>query len=296
MQFPAIMTVSAPKRRLNGTACTSLLALSLLTAFGSDAWAQFSCGPGDTICVGSGWCEPITTPAARAMCPLRGGGGGGSRRSYSTHRRPQVQHGAARRQRPRRGVVIPPAQTVTPNVPPANPPTNPPPAVSNALQRIAADPRGQFLNKPLNCPRGYSRVGATFYGGTQCAPMPPASTADNAPSPAAGEQLPWDWPPETSPEKAGAPAGPTPVLPDDTLTGEPPGRLPPIPSFPPSPGSPAPYIAQQLADRSWPELLQIATGGSSKWKWIAVGGAAAMAVGFGGSAVVVPMLRAWPVP
>lgn len=43
--------------------------------------------------------------------------------------------------------------------------------------------------KPLNCPRGFARIGQTFYGGTRCASV--------LPSPAAGEQLPWEAPPES---------------------------------------------------------------------------------------------------
>jgi hypothetical protein len=33
------------------------------------------------------------------------------------------------------------------------------------------DPRTQAQIQPLNCPRGFVRIGQTFYGGTRCAPM-----------------------------------------------------------------------------------------------------------------------------
>lgn len=54
------------------------MASGFLPGTSDPAFAQFYCGPGDTICIGS-WCEPVTTPAARAICPLGHGGRGGTR-------------------------------------------------------------------------------------------------------------------------------------------------------------------------------------------------------------------------
>lgn len=74
------------KRLLLSFAFAGVMASGLLPGGSHDAFAQFYCGAGDTICIGS-WCEPVTTPAARAICPLRRGGGG---RRPSTGTRPRT--------------------------------------------------------------------------------------------------------------------------------------------------------------------------------------------------------------
>jgi hypothetical protein len=115
------------------------------------------------------------------------------------------------------------------------------------------------------------------------------------PSPAAGEQLPWDWPPDGAQCKQ-ADQQQTPPVPDETLTSQtPPVTVPPIQVIPPTQDSMAGAMAQQLAQRNWPEILQIGTGiPKGVWPWVAVGAVGVAAIGFGGSAIVVPMLKAWP--
>jgi hypothetical protein len=139
--------------------------------------------------------------------------------------------------------------------------------------------------QPLNCPRGFARIGETFYGGTRCAPIP-------MPSPAAGMQLPGEpttdtavTPPESQPTAQ-------PIFNDtEPLSG---------PSPPPQLGEAPPPSqfnntqAGVLANANWLDIMSAGLGSSkSTVRALAVAGALAATVGFGGGAILMPLLKAW---
>ena len=166
----------------------------LLPGAGNDALAQFSCGPNDTICVPSmGWCEPVTTPAARAMCPRRGGGGGVPRPRIErnvTRLPPRTRPEPAPRPGP--GPVARPTQTPTPA--PTSTPTLGPAPTTREFEPTLAD-----QIKPLQCPAGFARTRDTFYGGTRCGPVGQAKAASLPSQPPASEnpKLPSEGTPAT---------------------------------------------------------------------------------------------------
>jgi len=121
------------------------MTFGLVPGLSDDALAQ-TCGPNDTICIG-GWCEPVATPAARAICPLRRGGGGSG----------------TRRTQPRTGTRTQPT-TKTPEQKEATVP-----------DLNAFEPTKSHQTRPSPCPRAAPyQIGETFYGGAKC------GTADQA--------------------------------------------------------------------------------------------------------------------
>jgi hypothetical protein len=154
------------------------MAVGLLPASINDAFAGCWCGRPGIICCDVGiarGCEPITTPAARAMCP-RPGGGGGARNAPNSRGGGNVQSKLA----------------------PASDPNMFRPATSHQIQ-------------PLRCPRAAPlRVGETFYGGTICAPMgqPRAAAVEPlpfqqpppAPAPSPAQMSKPEGPPQPQPQ------------------------------------------------------------------------------------------------
>lgn len=200
-----------------------LLAVCLLGVSVNNAWAQWYCGPNDTICIGS-WCEPVTTPAARQICPLRsgggrsgGGGGGGGGGRHEQFRKtptakgshPHVEYGAGRLTRPPAtegggsggsgggggggGSGSGGGGGGGGGESAVNPP--PPPAF---------DPQTSFQIKPLNCPSGLGLVtrSPTFYGGTRCG-LPSPAAGGPQPPPQAGQAGQTDQTPKDDSEKEG---------------------------------------------------------------------------------------------
>ncbi len=167
---------------LLGCGFAAVVASELLPGASNDALAQFSCGPNDTICVPSmGWCEPVTTPAARAMCPRRGGGGGVPR--------PRIERNVTRLP-PRAKPAPAPKPAPGPVARPAQPPMPAPvaaPTPGLAPTTPEFEPTLADQIKPLQCPAGFARTRDTFYGGTRCGPVgqakaAPAEKAESAPS------------------------------------------------------------------------------------------------------------------
>jgi hypothetical protein len=136
----ALLTLRAFLSRLlckHSLSCgfVGVMASGLLPGVSNDAFAQCWCGPPGIICCNVGvvaGCEPITTPAARAMCPRRGGGAG-----------PRAQPRTGGGARPQTAATIDPNKFSS--------------TTSHQIQ-------------PLPCPRGFVQIGETFYGGTKCAP------------------------------------------------------------------------------------------------------------------------------
>ncbi len=190
-----------------------------------------------------------------------------------TRRQPRAKPAPAPRPGP--GRVRPaPERVVTPTPAPA-------PALIAPAEPTLAD-----QIQPLNCPRGFARIGETFYGGTRCAPIP-------MPSPAAGMQLPGEpttdtavTPPESQPTAQ-------PIFSDtEPLSG---------PSPPPQLGEAPPPSqfnntqAGVLANANWLDIMSVGLGSSkSTVRALAVAGALAATVGFGGGAMLMPLLKAWP--
>jgi hypothetical protein len=116
------------KRILLSFAFAGVMCSGVLPGTSNDAFAWY-CGPGDTICIGS-WCEPVTTQAARAICPLRRRGGGSPRGSGTRPQPGGKQVGTVNKFR------------------------------SNLSHQI----------KPLRCPKAAPyAITETAYGGTMCA-------------------------------------------------------------------------------------------------------------------------------
>jgi hypothetical protein len=192
-----------------------ILAVCLLPALTNKVWAQFLCGPNDTICVPAfGWCEPITTPAARAMCP---------RRAAPPPR--QRQPGSARIA---------------------------PPAVGGAPQGF--QPELVNLIKPLNCPLhvpGLIRVAPTFYGGTRCAYSTPSlASGEQLPwEPPPPSPAPTAGPPPPQAE----PGGTAPSQPSQPREISQPTQRNPLPE-PPPPSQAATDVNKDLANSYWKDV------------------------------------------
>jgi hypothetical protein len=133
------------KRFFLGCTFAGVLVAGVLRGASDGALAQ-TCGPNDTICIG-GWCEPVATPAARAICPLRRRGGDSGTRST----RPRTQ-----KRTPRTTTTEPKSE---PTVPDFN----------------KFEPTRSHQIRPMPCPRAAPyQIGETFYGGAKC------GTADQA--------------------------------------------------------------------------------------------------------------------
>ncbi len=64
------------------------------------------------------------------------------------------------------------------------------------------DATTRFQIQPLNCPRGFARVGETFYGGTQCAPkIHPRPAAVKSPQAAVAPRTTPTRPPQVQPSR-----------------------------------------------------------------------------------------------
>ena len=280
-----------------------LLAVCLLVASSHKVWGQLCvCAePGMMTCslLGHTSHEPATSAFPQCQLHARGGGGrgggGGSgggrheqfrKRPVTRGTHPHIEYGAGRLPRPPAigggggdvggGSGGPVGGAGAPAVNP------PPPAAFN--------PATGFQIAPLNCPRGSFRTGQTFYGGTRCAPMP-------MPSPAAGIQLPPDADDQSSTDgvQAGGSGG-QPVQPifGDTEPLSGPASAPQL-GAPPSPSQFNNTQAGVLANANLLDVAAAAVGVSKPMmKALAVAGAAALAVGFAGPAVVMPLVRAWP--
>ena len=176
------------------------LAVCFLPASIHEAWAQCYCGPPGIICCNVGiasGCEPITTPAAREMCPVEESSpssGGVANDNVPQHesvrgrapRQPRHSHPlVTRRPRPPEpaGVVLPRAPAVALPALPGNGAV-PAPNPANAGDANAFQPATANQIAPLRCPKGFAQIGVTFYGGTQCGPAPAAAPPAPEPPPA----------------------------------------------------------------------------------------------------------------
>jgi hypothetical protein len=149
--------------------------------------------------------------------------------------------------------------------------------------------------QPLNCPRGFARIGQTFYGGARCGPMvqPNIPAADLLP-PQPPPPSPAPSPAEASTPPAEAPQGtPQPIAsginPDQPVpflrTPETQPKVPPL-GPPPSPVNPV-----EQANGNVPSILAVLKPTGPLQKFIAYAppaGATAFAVGF--------FARRWPMP
>ena len=202
---PAPAGLGRPIRaRFLSLAQAGVLAVCFLPASIHEAWAQCYCGPPGIICCNVGiasGCEPITTPAARGMCPegaSPSSGGANDNVPEANDNVPQ-QHQSFRGRAPRqprhshplvtrRPRPPEPARVVLPRAPavavPALPGNGavPAPNPANAGDANAFQPATAKQIAPLRCPKGFAQIGVTFYGGTQCGPAP-AAAAPPAPEP-----------------------------------------------------------------------------------------------------------------
>ncbi len=257
---PGLMVARVVWTSLLNYQLVGFLAVCLLAASTTKVWGQLCvCAePGMMNCALGGFRSHEPATSAFPQCLAR------TRRAAPP--RPTVERGAARRQPPQRGGI------------------NPQPAV-NAPPPAQFQPNLADQIQPLNCPRNFIRTGQTFYGGTRCAPIP-------MPSPAAGIQLPEE-PPDAAatPPESQPPAQP--IFSDtEPLSG---------PSGPPQLGEVPPPSqfnntqAGVLANANWLDIMSAGTGLSKPTvRAFAVAGALAATVGFGGGAMLMPLLKAWP--
>lgn len=174
------------------------VAACLLTASTDLAWGQLcECAePGWMNCSLMGFSshEPATEAFPQCMAHgSYGGDDGGGPSASQGGRHEAIRAGPGRRPQPHvvRGAVIRPPPSRLPVV---QPPTTPPivapiaPPAAPPLDGIDAsnfDPKTSSQIKPLNCPRGFAAIGATFYGGTRCGAAAPPAPAAGMPAPVA---------------------------------------------------------------------------------------------------------------